>query len=182
MEKIGNRISIEKTADRLHIEIVASTNADNLKRNLLIIWLLMWTALGVIVASQYVQLRDPNQKTFLIVYLGFWLYYEYKVGKTLRWRMFGKEIIDINNETFSITKMLSGKGKEELFELKDIHELHLFEGREKGFFKSLNNSYWVIGFGSVAFDYDGKEIKFGLQVEEEEAKQLMKMVKYRLKN
>ena len=72
MEQIGKRIFIEKTADNLHIEINSSTDDDKLKRNLLIVWLLMWTVLGVIVASQYIQLRDPNQKTFIIVYLAFW--------------------------------------------------------------------------------------------------------------
>ncbi|HVA98159.1 MAG TPA: hypothetical protein VNG53_04630 [Bacteroidia bacterium] len=180
MEQIGKRIFIEKSENNLHIEILAST--DILKRNLLLGWLLIWTVLGVIMVSQYFALKDPNQKTFVIVYMAFWLYYEYKVGKTLRWRTSGKEVIDIKNGVFTMQKLISGKGKEETFDIKDIGELHLFEGREKGFFKSLNNSYWVIGFGTIAFDYDGSEIKFGLQLEEDEAKQLMKQVKYFLKN
>jgi hypothetical protein len=41
----------------------------------------------------------------------------------------------------------------------------------------MNNSYWMIGGEKLAFDYYGKEIKFALQIEESEAKALLKILK-----
>lgn len=45
----------------------------------------------------------------------------------------------------------------------------------------LNSSYWVIAGERIAFDYYGKEIKLALQVDEEEAEGLYKLLKKKIK-
>jgi hypothetical protein len=175
MEYISKRASIKHKDDELSIVILAE--ADTQKNRLLLAWLCLWTIGGLIVFSQYFTFTDPNTKIALIVWMGFWFYFEYKITSAYLWRKSGKEIIKIRNNKFYYKKDVSGRGKLKTYSIDYIKDLRIVESKENAFFENLNNSYWVIAGEKLAFDYYGREIKFGIQLEEQEAKNLLKIIK-----
>lgn len=179
MEYIGKRISIKRTEGELSIVILSLIN--KLKNRFLFIWFVLWSISGLIVLSQYFIMQDPNTKTAIIVWMGFWAYFEYKIFHAYLWRKSGKEKIKINDKKLLYKRDVSGGGKIKTYETDFIKDLRLIEPKENSFMEDLNNSYWVIGGEKLTFDYYGKEVKFGLQLDETDAMALLKLIKNELK-
>ncbi len=179
MEYIGERVSIKRMDKELSIVILALK--DKLKNRLLLLWLILWSLGGLIVFSQYFILTDSNTKIAVVVWMFFWFYFEFKILNAYLWRKSGKEIIKIGNNKLQYKRDISGRGKIRTYSLDFIKDLRIAELRENSFFESLNNSYWVIAGEKLAFDYYGKEIKFGIQLEEKEAKLLLKVISNEMK-
>jgi hypothetical protein len=91
------------------------------------------------------------------------------------------EKIKLRDGKLLYKKDVSGKGKIKEYEFGSIKDLRVVEQNENSFFESLNNSYWVIAGEKLAFDHNGKEIKFGIQLDEKDAKELLKVIKGKIK-
>ena len=179
MEYIGNRISIKRTETELSIVILSLVN--KVKNRFLLLWVILWSLSGLIVLSQYFVMHDANTKTAIIVWMGFWAYFEYKIFHAYLWRKSGKEKIKIRDKKLLYKRDVSGRGKIKTYETDFIKDIRLVDPKEKSFSESLNNSYWVISGEKLAFDYYGKEIKFGFQLDEVDAKALMKVIMKEMK-
>ncbi len=179
MEYIGKRISIKRKEDELSIVIISLK--EKTKSILLTVYLILWSLSGIYVFSQYFNLIDPNTKVAVLVWMGFWAYFEYKIVKAYLWRKFGVEKMKVRNGEILYKRDTAGKGKVKTFEQDFIKDLHYIEIKENSFFENINNSYWVIAGERLAFDYYGKEIKFGIQLDEADAQSLLKLIKKELK-
>lgn len=175
MQYIGKWISVKRNEDELSIVILAM--AEKLKNRLLLAWLVLWTLGGVIVFSQSFTITDPNTKTAVIVWMGFWVYFEYKITTAYLWRRKGKEVIKLRNNKLLYKRDFSGRSKFKIYQVDYIKDLRITEAKENSFMESLNNSYWVIAGEKLVFDYYGKEIKFGIQLDNDDAKAILKLIK-----
>ncbi|MGB3948721.1 MAG: hypothetical protein WBM13_12105 [Bacteroidia bacterium] len=175
MEFISDRISIKKNENETSIVILSFS--DKLKNKLLLTWLILWTAGGLIVLSQFFTFSDPNTKIAIIVWMGFWVYFEFKIWSAYLWRKNGKETIRIKNDKLYYKKDSLGTNKFKTYGTDFIKNLKLIEAKDDSFLESLNNSYWVIGGEKIAFDFYGKKIKLGIQLSDKEAKSLLKVIK-----
>ncbi len=178
MDYIGKRISIQPKENELSIVILSFQ--DKVKNIFLFAWLFLWSLSGVIVLIQYFLLTNPDTKPAIIVWMGFWVYFEYKTIKAYRWRKFGKEIIKIRDGKLFYKRDVAGKGKIKEYQSDFIKDLRVIESKENSFFENLNDSYWVIANEKLAFDYYGAEIKFGLQLDETDAKTLVRLIKNKM--
>jgi hypothetical protein len=178
MEYIGKRISI-KRKDNGETSIVILSTSDKTKKLLLFIWFVLWTLSGVIVFTQYFMLKDQQTRAAIIVWLGFWAYFEYKSYKAMMWRYSGMEKIKLRERKLFYKRDVGGRGKIKVYEFDYIKDLRVIEPKE-GFFESVNNSYWVIAGEKLAFDYYGKEIRLGIQLEEADAKALHKLIRNKI--
>jgi hypothetical protein len=178
MNFIGEQISIVNSEKESRIVILSLK--DKIKNILLFIWLFVWSVCGVIMITQYFATTNPDIKTVIIVWLGFWCYFEFKIAKAHLWRKTGKEIIKIKNGKLIYKKEVSHKGKTTEYDCETIKNLRVIEPKENSFMDTINNSYWVIGGEKLAFDYFGNEIKIGFQLKEEDAKALLKLLKSKI--
>ncbi len=179
MEYIGKRISIKRDENGVSIVILSSIN--KLKNTILFIWFFLWSLSGVIILTQYFILNDTDTKAAIIVWLGFWAYFEYMIFKAFMWRKFGVEKIKLREKKIFYKRDVAGKGKVKVYEFDFIKELKLVEAKENSFVENLNNSYWMIAGEKLIFDYYGKDIKLGIQLEENDAKALLKLIKSEIK-
>ncbi len=175
MEYIGKRISILRKENELSIVVLSLM--DKVKSRLLFVWFFLWSLSGLVILSQIFIMPDPNTKIAIIVWMGFWTYFEYKIFTSYLWRKSGKEKIKIRENKLFVKRDVSGRGKIKAYEIDFIKDLRLFETQENSFFENLNNSYWVVAGERLTFDYYGKEIKFGIQLEDVDAKALLKLIK-----
>ena len=178
MKYIGKRISLKQKEAELSIVILSLTNKT--KNSLLFIWLLLWTLSGITVLVYYFKIADHNTKAAIIVWFGFWVYFEYMIAKALLWRKYGKEIIKLRDNKLLYKRDIAGKGKIRVFEFNFMKDLRIIEEKSNSFVENLNNSYWVIAGEKLGFDYYGKEIKIGIQLDEQDAIALKNELKKRI--
>ena len=175
MEYIGKRISIKRKENEVSIVIISLK--EKTKNVLLTIYLVLWSLSGIVVFSQLLVMPDKNTQLALFVWLCFWAYFEVKIFRAFMWRKFGVEKIKLRENKFLYKRDRAGKGTIKTYEYDFMKELRYMEPKENSFFENINNSYWVIAGERLAFDYYGKEIKFGIQLEEADAKGLLKLIK-----
>lgn len=176
MKLIGERVSYKNHED--YSTIVVSTNIDKWKETLLLTWLLGWTICGgvffyFLFAGDFVK----EERLMLLVMCAFWLFFEIRIGKAYLWRKSGMEFIKIDKDLMTIKRSIRSFGKAIPYQLGRIKNVQGLEIDPKGFSKSMNDSFWVIGQGTVRFFYDEKEVRFGAQLSTQDADKLAKIVK-----
>ncbi len=195
MEKmIGDRISTLTEKDKT--SIVIYPKRERFKEALLFGWVVAFTIVGIymiyLLAGGLHSIDntgiegDPeeiikNQKIYITVFLGFWLYFEFKVVSGLLWLLFGKELILINNKGLTIKNSIFGYGKARTYFHENIKNLGLVEHKPFSFGFDYENAFWRKGTDTIIFDYLHKTISFGKKLNEKDAKLLMRFIADRLK-
>ena len=174
-DKIGERIEFWKEKSNVTVHI--SGKVKGWQESLLFAWLIMWSLCGLYIAFYFFQAKVTEEKIFLFVYLIFWGYFEYIVGKTWFWRKWGKEVIKIHEGNLEITNQIRKSGNTERYFTQNISELGLVKNTNLSFVAVYFNSFWIRGGEVLSFKYMGKEIRFGRQLSEEEAKRLLTVLR-----
>jgi hypothetical protein len=168
MKVIGDRISILKKDNLLSI-VILPTN-DKKKLGLLFLWLMAWSVCGIIVFVNYFRLTDENAKLFIIVYLSFWAYFEYNITRAFIWKKFGKEKLWIQDGVMYYQKEVNKKGKISQFNLELVDKVKMLELSNTSLADTVNQSFWVRGGERLEFQSQAKVQRFGLQINDEEAR------------
>jgi hypothetical protein len=175
MKVIGKRISILKKEKVLSIVILPTT--ENAKLGLMFLWLMAWTVCGLLVAINYFKITNPDAKLFIIVYLSFWAYYEFKIVRTFIWKKWGKEKIWVQDGLLHYQREVNHKGKIKEFNPELISELKLIDISQTNFGDFINQSFWVKGGETIEFTYMGKRVTMAMQVSTEEARVVLQELK-----
>lgn len=178
MKVISKRISIYKTDKVLSIVILPTDNKKKL--GLLFLWLMAWTVCGLIVLINYFKLQEQNSKLFTIIYLSFWAYFEFSIMRVFIWKKFGREKIWVQDGELNYKREINNKGKVRSFNLDLVSKLTLIELSRSSFVDSINQSFWVKGGERLEFTSQAQTIRLGMQISDEEARQIMKELNARL--
>lgn len=122
-----------------------------------------------------------NQKIYVTVFIGFWVYFEYKVVYGLLWLLFGKELIRIDGEKLSIKNSIFSFGKAKKYFNDNIKKIELIEQKPFSFGFDYENAFWRKGTDSLLFEHLNKTIPFGKKLNEKEANLLMRFMVDRVK-
>ncbi len=174
MKIISDRISLIKKDDLLSIVILPTT--DKKKLGLLFLWLMAWTVCGVIVFVNYFTLTDKNSKLFVIVYLSFWAYYEFKIARAFTWKKWGKEKLWIKGNILHYQREVRNKGKIHEYNCELINDLKIIEVSDTNFSFVMGQSFWIKGGERIEMQYQSKTIGVGMQIKTEDAKILLKEI------
>lgn len=167
---LTDRVSYRRTKDAT--TVVVSARVEKWKEALLVAWVLAWTVSGGFFIAELFNDPSEDQRLYLIILLSFWLYFEVRIGKAMFWRLFGMEFIRLKDGTLTLKKSMKKLGKAQDYFIDNIRDLAVIERADHSISKQFDSSFWVIGGETVKFDYMGKEIRFGRQLKNEEAKQL----------
>jgi hypothetical protein len=165
------RIHIKKNKQELEIEIYPLYNKQ--KHTLMLIWLALWTVCGIAVFSQLLGQYDIKTKFFFILYLLFWMFFEYKVVYAHRWRTKGKEVVKVKDGKIHIIKDISGRIVEQIFDISEIDSIEIFSEKENSMSQLLGNAYWMISAYQLAFRVNGKIVPFGIELSDKDKKKII---------
>lgn len=179
IETIGKRISVLK--DEEVSSFVVLPTDTNWKLYLLTAWLFLWTVSGCVVLVNYFSVTNTNIKLVVIMWLGFWAYFEFKICKAFLFRKFGKEKIWIKGDKLFYWRDIAGRGKKLEFEKELVKDLAIIEKKKTDFFAFMNESFWIIGGESISFSYASKTYRMGVQLPQEDAKELLRQLKHVLR-
>ncbi len=180
MQLIGKRISIFRDKDVFSVVILPTDK--KWKTGLLFLWLFAWTVCGVIVAANYFTLTNEKAKIIILVYLAFWAYFEYKIGRAFLFRKYGKEKFWVKNGKVFYQREVYKRGKIHEYDPDLINDPEVIEPNRGNFFIQMQESFWVIGGERLSFKYFSKYRLWGIQLTDDEAMALHKEVKLALKH
>jgi hypothetical protein len=175
MKVVSKRVSILEKDNVFSLVILPTV--DKKKTGMLFLWLMAWTVCGIIVFANYFNLNNKEAKVFIIVYLAFWVYFEFKISRAFLWKKFGKEKLWVKQGTLYYQREVSGRGKIREFDLQLLGEFRYLELSHTSFSDQINQSFWVKGGERLEFDYQAKVIRFGMQLSDEEARETLKEIK-----
>jgi len=178
MEMISERIGVVRGQDDLTVYIKASTLKDKGKLNLFKAWVVLWTIAGAVIFSQlFFSFYTREEKLYIVIYLAFWMYFEYRAVRSYYFRKYGIETIYINNDKFFIRRdILSKKGKPKYYQAQVKNPFHEVDNKTGGLARTYYSSFWVVTGGNIGFGGDSGGNRFGLQLPPEDVKKLIKLM------
>ena len=179
IQTIGKRCSI-LIKDQVFSLVILPTD-DKKKVNLMFLWLLAWSVSGVIVIANYFTLQQESAKLFIIIWLAFWAYFEFKIIRVFMWKRFGKEKLWIKNGLLLYKEDINGRGKTKEFDLNLISNLELITLTNGSIADTFSQTFWVKGGERIQFTCQSKVIKFGMQLADDEAKKIISALNKQLK-
>jgi len=180
MNWIGERISYKEHDD--HFTLIISGKTDRWKVQLMIVWTLAWLFCGGAVLYYMMYSDYPkDQMIFLWIFMGFWLYFLYKITRVLFWRKFGIEFIRLDSDRLTIKRSILGYGVAKPFLIANVIKVELTELKEKSFSKVFNDSFWVLGQGTLEVVLNDQKINFGSQLDSDSGKKLIKLINNQIK-
>ena len=179
MEYIGKKISVVKKENELSIVISAGTKPR--ESYMILFWLACWTFCGAYILYSISQIPSRDSKIFGFVFAAFWIYFEVRTFNSYMWKRYGREVIKIKDGKFFIKKDIRKRGKIHAYEIEFIKDLRKRMEDKQSFVNILSSTDWLMLREALVFDCAGKEIKFGYQLNEEDAQALLKLIRYHLK-
>ncbi len=178
IQVIGKRSSIF-IKDNVFSLVILPT-AEKKKTNLLFLWLFAWSVSGIIILVNYFKLTNDNAKLMIIIWLGFWAYFEFKIIRVYMWKRFGQEKLWIKNGILHYQQNINGRGKIKEFDLNLISDWDVIKVEQANIADYFSQTFWVKGGERIEFICQGKLIKLGMQLPDEEATKILAAIKKQL--
>ena len=180
MKWIGERISFKDQKD--NVTFVIYPPKYGYKKNLLLVWFLLWLLIGGYVASQFFAgyTFSEQQKIALFVFMAFWLYFAVRVLKALLYLFKGREFIKVDQTALRIKKATGQYGKAKQYFLENLTKLKVNDLQSNSFQRVFEDSYWVKGTDRIQFEYMGKHFGFGRKLDEQDAKMVFQIITKRI--
>ena len=171
LQVIGQRSSV-LNKDAIFSLVILPTESKR-KVNLMFLWLVGWTVSGIIILVNYFKLTHSDTKLMMIIWLGFWAYFEFKIIRVYMWKRFGKEKLWIKNGTLLYQQDINGRGKIKEYDLNLISDFELIKIEKGNIADEFAQTFWVKGGERIGFTSQSKYIKFGMQLSDEEATKII---------
>ena len=111
---------------------------------------------------------------FLIAWLGAWTVGGVFAIYTWLWQVKGKEIITISFDRFKVQKKIPIWTRTREYRLNDVVSLRVSNVQPSMWSMGGSMEFWGMSGGRFAFDYGAKTVRFGIGMDEAEAKLLIK--------
>lgn len=183
MKWIGKRISFVDNQDKTTVIITPET--VGIYKALIGAWFFMWITAGLSAIWAYntfeIKKGMENQlQIIFFIFIAFWVYYTIRVGRTFFWLLWGKEYLKIDKISMTIKTSIRNYGKAKEFFIENISKIKVSVPEKKSFQQAYENTPWIRGGERLEFEYQGKVIRFGRKLDEQEAKQLFQLITSRI--
>lgn len=185
MKWIGERTSF--VDDKNKTTIIITPENVGWQKALLGAWFSMWLTIGGVMIWAYFNLQlgrnqqeNDQQKLIIIIFLVFWTYYAFRVGRQFFWLLWGKEYIKINETSLIIKNGIRDYGKASEYFLENINKIRIQQPKENSIQIVWESSPWIRGGERIEFDYLGKVIRLGRKLNEKDTKLLFQLITKRI--
>lgn len=173
----GMRSTVRQEASGLTIEIPVKRNWFMLV--FLSLWLCGWLAGAIMVPGSFFSPGTPaGARLFTVAWLAMWTVGGVCAIYIWLWQVAGMEIIRITHTSLTRRRALFRVGRDKEFGLSHIRNLRV--ATPQGFnpfdFASAGQ-FWGLSGGAVAFDYGARTYRFGLGLDEAEAKTIVQKIR-----
>ncbi len=178
MKLISEKVSYKQEPGYLQVLILGKI--ERWKESLLTAWLLAWIFIGGVVVNEYYYAPDREMRMILIIFLIFWVYYFWRVGRVWLFRRGGNELIRLEGDRLTLKRSYFTFGKSKIYYIDIIKDFEPIVLSKTSFAYSYENGWWVLGGEKLGFKYHGRLIKFGMQLTDTDAREVYQLLKRRL--
>ncbi len=175
MEFLSKRISVVRSENEVSVVVMAMEKPS--QSNTQLFWFILWTICGSVMIYYFFQQEAGKTKTMYLVWIGFWLYFAYLIGRAWMWRRFGRELIQIKNGKFLYKRDTAGRGFVHVYAAERVKNFRVAEDNSPKWLKSMGGNTWNTDCNSVAYDFEDKELQMGYQLDAAEKKALIHLFK-----
>ncbi|MCB1494025.1 MAG: hypothetical protein KDJ77_19845 [Rhodobiaceae bacterium] len=173
----SNRFSI--SAKGYDLEIVI--NAD---KNWFIIlffcfWLVGWAFGWITVAASLVSGLDSS--LFLVAWLFMWTLGGLFAGSVIIWSLFGRQHVIADRKTLSLAWSAIVPIRTLNYDVKQIRNVRADVQKFSYFFRTSIPNPFSTRYGSVAFDYGTRTVRFGINLDDAEAEAIVDTIREHMK-
>ncbi|MBN8703635.1 MAG: hypothetical protein J0M08_11260 [Bacteroidetes bacterium] len=172
----SDRISVENPKEN-YTEVTIKAFFVEKKSQILKFWLIAWLIGGIALISQLFFVTDSQTKVGIIVWAGFWVYFLQFAYKAYQWRKHGYEKIIFDAGVINYYRQVFKPYKQETVNVGSIRDVQVVTYNERNFFQNLTLSYWSISGERIVLDTSIGVIRIGMELTDNEAKQLVKLIK-----
>jgi hypothetical protein len=172
------RIQMINTANGVEITIPAKVNV--FVALFLMLWLCGW-AVGLVSASSKLLSgpSDAGGTVFLTVWLGGWIVGGAFAILTLAWMLVGREILRISVAELQYVRTVGLFSISREYEMAQVKRLRVFGEQSDGVQQSKHADAALLWRSAVAFDYGAATPRFGMGLDEAEARTLVETLRTR---
>jgi hypothetical protein len=185
MKWIGERTSF--VDDKLKTTIIIDAENIGWQKALMGAWVSMWFTIGIVMTWAFFSLKlsknpkdEDQMKLIIVIFMVFWAYYAFRVGRQFLWLLWGKEYLKVNESALYIKRGIKGYGKAHSYFLENIQKMRVEQPKENSVQSFWESSPWIRGGERLEFDYQGKVVKFGRKLNEKDAKILFNLITKRI--
>ncbi|MCP9462762.1 MAG: hypothetical protein NNA24_12040 [Nitrospira sp.] len=174
----GSRVSITETPVSLRVVIPYSRSWFVI--GFLGFWLCAWAVAEILIPLRFLEGEVPSGEWSLMVgWFVVWTVAGVLALYAWLWQVMGKEIVTVQSGSLTLRRDVGGFGFDKVYGLDQVHELRAEPALFDPMDLSMALQLWGIGGGAIAFDYEGKTRRFGIGLDETEAKQAVTAIKKR---
>lgn len=179
-QEIGERVSVSKKDAETIVRIDGTV--EGWMNHALLGWVVMWSITGLfVIRFLYSGKAEASQFYFLITYLAFWAYFEYKAIYSWLFRVKGYELVKITPDAVYIKRAVFNFGKVQRYVRENVKDMEKVDQDSKSLNAVYNKSFWVMGNEKIMFKYIGKNIGFGMHLTDKETSALLSLMRKTLK-
>ena len=173
-----SRVIITETSDSLRLVIPGSRSWFVI--GILGLWICAWAVAEVMVPAQFLQGAIPSEaQSLLFAWFAVWTVGGLLAIYAFLWQAIGKEMAAVQGQVLITRRDIGGFGFNKVYDLSRVEHLRV----EPSGFNPLDISaalqLWGIGGGMITFDYGAKTHRFGVGLDEDEAKRVVAAIKKR---
>lgn len=171
---LSEKVSYEESKDQLKIVILG--RIESWKENLLLAWCLAWIFCGAVIGREYFFTDNRDMKLTISIFMVFWIYYLYRIGKVWLFRKGGNELIRIENGELTLKRSIYTYGKTLIFPLENISDFQKVELKKKSMVYAFESGWWVLGNPTLCFKHRGRFVRFAMQIDDSVRDKLYKLM------
>lgn len=158
------------------VQFIILGKIDRWKEALLTAWLLAWIFIGSVVMREYYYAENREMRMGLIIFLIFWAYYFWRVGRTWLYRRGGNELVRVEGDRLLLKRSFFTFGQTKTYYIDMIQEFKPIEIPPNSFSYTYENGWWVLGGEKLGFVYQSKFVKFAMQIDEKDAREMYRIL------
>jgi|SRR5690554_32925 len=171
---LSEKVSYAQEDGRLQIIILGKI--ERWKESLILGWVLAWIFCGGVVINEHIKAEDRDLKMILFIFLIFWAYYLWRVVRVFLYRRGGNELIQIQDDVMWLKKSFFTYGKSKPYNLRQIVDLKPIELKKTSLAYNYENAWWVLGGEKIGFTYNGRFVKFAMQIDDKVRDRLIHLI------
>lgn len=173
-----SRVMITETSDYLRLVIPYSRSWFVI--GFLGFWLCAWAVAEVLIPLRFLEGEaPPGGWLLMVVWFVVWTVAGVLAVYAWLWQVMGKEIVTVREGRLTFRRDVGGFGLDKVYDLSEVRELRAEPVAFDPMDFSTALQLWGIGGGAITFDYEGKTRRFGIGLDETEARQAVAAIKKR---
>lgn len=138
------------------------------------LWICAWAAAEVMVPAQFLRGDiPPEAQSLTVAWFAVWTVGGLLAIYALLWQAMGQEMVTIQGQTLTIRRDIGGVGFDKAYDFVRARDLRVGSVEFNPLDISAALQLWGIGGGAVAFDYETTTVRFGIGLDEAEAKHIV---------